>query len=176
MDAVFWGPNWSWSSDEELFAKLKNELSGDTWILDGNYTQTIPIKWENVQMVIWLDYPFQRTVFQAIKRTVQRSLTQEELWTDTGNKESFRKSFLSKDSIILWTIKTYRKVREKYEITKGSRGIPEKESSKASETIAPHQIGAVQTKPLTHRALEQPYRLAARSNPAAHSGVPGAMT
>jgi hypothetical protein len=48
MDAVFWGPNWHWPGDEEFFTKLKNELSRDAWILDGNYTRTIPIKWENV--------------------------------------------------------------------------------------------------------------------------------
>lgn len=40
---------------------------------------------------------------------------QEELWEGTGNRESFRKSFFSKDSIILWTIKTHRSVRVKYE-------------------------------------------------------------
>jgi len=115
MDAVFWGKNWYWPSDEEFFTNLKNELSGDAWILDGNYTRTIPIKWENVQVVIWLDYSFKRTLLQAIKRAFLRSLTREELWANTGNKESFRKSFFSKDSIILWTIKTHKRVRKKYE-------------------------------------------------------------
>jgi len=115
MDAIFWGPNWHWPSDETFFANLKNELSGDAWILDGNYTRTIPIKWKNVQMVIWLDYSFTRTFFQAIKRAFLRSLTREELWVGTGNKESLRKSFFSKDSIILWTVKTHKRVREKYE-------------------------------------------------------------
>ena len=115
MDAIFWGPNWYWPDDEEFFANLKNELSHDAWILDGNYTRTIPIKWENAQMVIWLDYSFTRTLLQAIKRAFLRSLTGEELWANTGNKESFRKSFFSKDSIILWTIKTHKKVRKKYE-------------------------------------------------------------
>ena len=115
MDAIFWGPNWYWPDDEEFFANLKNELSRDAWILDGNYTRTIPIKWKNVQMVIWLDYSFQRTLLQAVKRAFLRSLTREELWANTGNKESFRKSFFSKDSIILWTIKTHKRVRKKYE-------------------------------------------------------------
>ncbi|MDE1229879.1 adenylate kinase, partial [Vibrio aestuarianus] len=36
------------------------------------------------------------------------------LWDKTGNVESFRKSFLSKDSIILWTLKTYSKNRSRY--------------------------------------------------------------
>jgi hypothetical protein len=115
MDAIFWGPNWHWPSDEMFFSKLKNEISRDSWILDGNYTRTIPIKWKNVQMVIWLDYSFARTLFQAVKRAFLRAWTKEELWAGTGNRESFRKGFMSKDSIILWTIKTHKRVRRKYE-------------------------------------------------------------
>ena len=114
MDAVFWGPNWHWPSDEEFFAKLKKELNQDAWILDGNYTRTIPLKWERVQLVIWLDYSFRRTLFQAIKRALVRSLSKQELWAGTGNRESLKRMF-SKDSIILWTIKTHKKVRVKYE-------------------------------------------------------------
>ncbi len=115
MDKLFWGPNWYWPSDEEFFGKLKNALSSEKWILDGNYTRTIPIKWEKVEVVIWLDYPFLTTLFQAIRRAIKRSITGEELWEKTGNRESFKKSFLSKDSIILWTIKTHKPVRKKYE-------------------------------------------------------------
>ena len=115
MDSLFWGPNWYSSSDEEFFPKLRNALNKDSWILDGNYTRTIPIKWENVELVIWLDYSFARTLFQAIKRALKRSITKEELWAGTGNHESFTKSIFSRDSIILWTIKTYRKVKFKYQ-------------------------------------------------------------
>jgi len=115
MDKVFWGPNWYWPSDEEFFSKLQGELQKDSWILDGNYTRTIPIKWKEVDTVIWLDYSFFKTLFRAVKRALRRSLSGEELWEGTENRESFRKSFLSKESIILWTIKTHRKVRKKYE-------------------------------------------------------------
>lgn len=115
MDKIFWGPNWYWPSDDEFFGKLKNSLQTERWVLDGNYTRTIPIKWESVDTVIWLDYPFLTTLIRALKRTFRRSLTQEELWQGTGNRESFKKSFFSKESIILWTIKTHGQVRKKYE-------------------------------------------------------------
>ena len=115
LDKIFWGPNWRWPSDDEFFAELKAALTQPAWILDGNYTRTIPIKWEQIDLVIWLDYSFSVTLFQAIKRAIKRSLTKEELWPGTGNRESFRKSFFSKESIIWWTIKTHAKVRDKYE-------------------------------------------------------------
>jgi len=58
MDQLFWGKNWYWPSDEEFFSKLKSELEKKLWILDGNYTRSIPIKWEKVDTVIWLDFSF----------------------------------------------------------------------------------------------------------------------
>lgn len=115
MDAVFWGAEWDWPSDEKFFAKLEKELEPEHWVLDGNYTRTIPIKWRKVQTVIWLDYSFLRTFIQSLKRAVVRAWTQEELWSGTGNRESFKKSFFSKDSIILWSVSNYGKVRKKYD-------------------------------------------------------------
>ena len=115
MDKIFWGPNWKWPSDEEFFSNLKIALSGDAWVLDGNYTRTIPIKWEKVDLVVWLDYSFSRTLYQAINRALKRSWSKVELWEGTGNRESFRQSFFSKKSIIWWTITTHGKVRAKYE-------------------------------------------------------------
>lgn len=114
MDGIFWGPNWHWPPDEVFFENLRKALGGDQWVLDGNYTRTIPIKWERIEMVVWLDYSFPRTLFQSVERALRRSMKQEELWEGTGNRESLRKSFFSKDSIILWTIKTHRSVRLKY--------------------------------------------------------------
>jgi adenylate kinase family enzyme len=114
MDKIFWGPNWTSPKDEEFFRKLETALCADTWVLDGNYNRTIPIKWKDVQVVIWLDYSFARTLFQAVRRAFRRSLSQEEIWEGTGNRESFKKSFFSKDSILLWTLKTYGPMRKRY--------------------------------------------------------------
>lgn len=114
MDKLFWGPNWYWPTDEEFFQKIRVALEAESWVLDGNYNRTLEIKWRNVDTVIWLDYSFSRTLFQAVKRALTRSLTKEEIWEGTGNRESFKKSFMSKDSIILWTIKTHSNVRQRY--------------------------------------------------------------
>ena len=116
MDAIFWQPNWQESDDNTFFSKLSAEISPlSNWVLNENYTRSIPIKWDKVDLVIWLDYSFTRTVFQAIRRAISRAWSQKELWAGTGNKETFRKLF-SKDSIVLYTIKTHNKVRRKYEL------------------------------------------------------------
>ena len=116
MDAIFWQPNWQESDDNTFFSKLSAEISPlSNQVLDGNYTRSIPIKWEKVDLVIWLDYSFIRTVFQAIRRAISRAWSQKELWAGTGNKETFRKLF-SKDSIVLYTIKSHKRIRKKYEL------------------------------------------------------------
>lgn len=116
MDRIFWGPNWSCPSDEEFFTNLKNEISSDKWVLDGNYTRTIPIKWKKAQLIVWVDLPFKNTLYQAVTRAYKRAKSKDEIWPGTGNRESFRKSFFSRDSIILWSIKNYKKVKIKYEL------------------------------------------------------------
>lgn len=113
MDALFWRPNWTEPSDEEFFANLQAAIALPAWVLDGNYTRTIPIKWNDVDTVIWLDYSFTRTLFQSVTRALNRSWTRAELWPDTGNHETFAKLF-SKDSIVLWCWRGYPRNRKKY--------------------------------------------------------------
>ena len=78
MDAIFWQPNWQESDDNTFFSKLSAEIAPfSNWVLDGNYTRSIPIKWEKVDLVIWLDHSFIRTVFQAIRRAISRAWSQK---------------------------------------------------------------------------------------------------
>jgi adenylate kinase family enzyme len=121
IDKIFWGPEWSSVPDEEFFEKLEKELSIEKWVLDGNYTRTIPIKWKDVKLVIWLDYSFWRVFTRALRRALGRVITQVEIWEGTGNRESLKMLF-SNDSIVLWTLKTYYKNRREYKkLMRGSK-------------------------------------------------------
>lgn len=106
LDSLFWKKDWGMSNDEEFFTKIEKNLEPDSWVLDGNYTRVIPIKWKNVDTVIWIDFSFPVTLWQALSRALQRSFSKVELWKGTDNRESFRKLF-SSDSIVMWTLKTY---------------------------------------------------------------------
>lgn len=116
MDKLFWRPNWQEASREEFFADLKEALARhDGWVLDGNYSRTVPIKWQQADTVIWLDYSFGKTLYRAFTRAVGRIIDRTELWEGTGNRESFRLTFLSRKSILWWTITTHASVRRMYE-------------------------------------------------------------
>lgn len=114
LDKLFWKANWRWSSDEEFFQKIHDEIDRDSWIVDGNYTRTQAITWTNADTVIWIDLPFWLTFYQCFTRSLKRALLKTELWPNTGNKESFTRMF-SKDSILLWLFKTYDVNLKKYE-------------------------------------------------------------
>ena len=115
MDALFWKPNWTESCDKDFFASVAEATANPAWVLDGNYTRTQHIKWENVDTVIWIDYSFTRTFYQALKRAITRIVESKELWEGTGNTESFKKTFMSRESILIWTIKTYKNNKVRYE-------------------------------------------------------------
>jgi adenylate kinase family enzyme len=114
MDQLFWKPDWVESTDVEFFPKLEQALSQSSWVLDGNYSRTNPIKWAHADTIIWIDYAYSRTFFQLLKRTIVRATSKRELWVGTGNKESLVKSFMSKKSILLWFFKNYRKNKTRY--------------------------------------------------------------
>lgn len=116
LDALFWRADWQGTPDEQFFARLEEKMAAsDSWVIDGNYKRTQPVKWRNIDLIVWVDYSFGRTLFQAVKRAATRAWGGQEIWPGTGNYETFRKSFFSRESIILWTLKTYRKNRRQYE-------------------------------------------------------------
>ncbi len=116
LDALFWMPGWKCKENSEFYPLLEKSLDQPCWILDGNYQSTSPIKWKNADLVIWLDYSFSLNLYRSFKRAIQRIITRENLW-GTGNRESIRRSFFSKDSILLWTIQTHHLIKREYELT-----------------------------------------------------------
>ena len=113
MDNLYWKDNWEEPSDEMFFSDLEQALRGDSWVLDGNYSRTTPLKWARVQLVIWLDLPFLLTFWQVLRRSVTRAWTQRQIWPDSNNKETFSKMFRH-DSVVLWSITSYRRNRSRY--------------------------------------------------------------
>lgn len=112
LDALHWEPNWTAASPQVFRERVTEALSGDRWVVDGNYSAVRDIVWSQADTVVFLDYSFWLNMARLLRRTVQRSLKQEELWN--GNREGIRKSFLSQESIVLWMLQTYQRNRKKY--------------------------------------------------------------
>lgn len=113
MDALYWKDDWKFANDEELMENIRKITESEKWLLDGNYNRTQPIKWKNVQTIIWLDYPFYLVFYRVLKRSIARLFDKKTLW-GTNNRESFQKSFLSKDSIIVWMWTSFPNMKKRY--------------------------------------------------------------
>ncbi|WP_427161354.1 AAA family ATPase [Aliinostoc sp. HNIBRCY26] len=112
LDALHWEQNWTPAADEVFRERVTQALSGDRWVVDGNYSQVRDIIWSQADTILFLDYSFWVVMGRLLRRTWWRSWQQEELWN--GNREDFKLSFFSQDSIILWMLRTHHQNRKKY--------------------------------------------------------------
>lgn len=114
LDALHWEPDWREAPLELFRERVTRALSGVAWVVDGNYSKVRDIVWGRADTVVWLDYALAVIMWQLIRRTLQRSLTREELWS--GNRESLRQAFFSRESILLWALQTFRRRRREYPV------------------------------------------------------------
>ena len=111
LDSLHWGPNWTPAPAEELRARVAPLIAEDTWVVDGMYYRKIGgIVLERADTVVWLDPPWILTFLRMLRRSLVRSIRRTELWN--GNRESLRTTILSRDSIILFALRTRPRRRE----------------------------------------------------------------
>ncbi len=137
LDALSWGPGWVSRREDVFRAAVAEAASGDRWVIDGNYSKCRDLVWARADAVVWLDYSFPRVFWQLLQRTFRRALRREELWH--GNRESLRTSFLSRDSILLWAIKTHRRRQREYP---GLFARPEYEHLRVVRLRSPREAAA----------------------------------
>ena len=113
LDALFWLPGWV-QKDRQDFHQEVDDLSRQPgWVICGNYSKLRDILWTRADTIIWLDYSFWRVFSRLFLRTLKRASSGEEMW-ETGNRETFRKAFFSRESIILWMITSFYPKRREY--------------------------------------------------------------
>jgi len=119
LDALFHGPNWTPAPLDEFRGRVSAAITTEAFVVDGNYGAARDIVWPRLDLVVWLDYPFPLIFARLFRRTVAR---REELWN--GNRESFRLSFASRDSILLWAITSHRRRRRELPAIAERFGVP----------------------------------------------------
>ena len=114
LDALHWEPDWTPAPLDVFRERVARALSGDVWVVDGNYGKVRDIVWGRADTVVWLDYRLAVIMGQLVRRTWRRIVTRETLWG--GNRESLRQTLFSRESILLWALQTYRRRRREYPI------------------------------------------------------------
>ncbi|HTU73634.1 MAG TPA: hypothetical protein VMG38_08950 [Trebonia sp.] len=58
LDVHFWKAGWVAPSEAEWREKQRRMLSGNAWIADGNYQETLDLRLERADTVVFLDLPW----------------------------------------------------------------------------------------------------------------------
>src|SRR5262249_41576347 len=68
---------------------------------------------ERADTLVWLDLPLHVCLRRMWRRTWRRIRTREELW-ESKNRESIRNVFLTRNSLLLWTLKAHARPRREW--------------------------------------------------------------
>lgn len=113
LDSLFWLPEWQEKSLEDFrndVSTIIDENPGG-WVFDGNYGRVRDLILPLTDTVIWLRLPFRVVFWNLLKRSVTRMWKKDVLWGT--NRESWRGMFFSRDSLLLYVIRNWKRYRQK---------------------------------------------------------------
>jgi adenylate kinase family enzyme len=111
LDALFWNAGWTETPPIEFKQRVIAALGTDGWVVDGNYRGRLgTFVLDQADLVVWLDLPLRTTLWRVLRRTLRRLRTRELLWGT--NVESWRGSFMSRDSLLWWALKAHFRWRQ----------------------------------------------------------------
>lgn len=113
LDGLFWEPNWVQAETGVFRERVMQAIAGEVWVVEGNHSKVRDLVWSRAETIIWLDYPLSLVLWRTLLRSMRRIRSRENLW-NSGNRETIRNTFLSKESLLLWHLRTYRRRRRKY--------------------------------------------------------------
>ena len=70
LDSFYWRPGWTKPSNEDWIKTVNDLISGDSWIIDGNFGGTLPLRVERCDTVIFLDMPRLLCLWRITKRRI----------------------------------------------------------------------------------------------------------
>jgi adenylate kinase family enzyme len=108
LDSLHHDAGWQEAPAGVLQARVRAALDAapDGWVVDGNYQSKLgSLVLERADTAVHLDPELLPTFGRALRRTVGRTITREELWN--GNREKLRFLF-TRDWIPWWVLRTHR--------------------------------------------------------------------
>lgn len=108
LDALHHDPGWQEASAELLQVRVRAALDAapDGWVVDGNYRAKLgSLVLERADTAVLLALPFGLTFGRALRRTIGRTITREELYN--GNREQIRFLF-TRYWIPWWVLQKHR--------------------------------------------------------------------
>ncbi len=93
LDMIWHRPDRTTLTEEEFDRQLRKILTTDSWIIDGNYIRTLPMRLNEADTVFLFDLPVDICLAGAIDRLGQERVDMP--WHDTKLDEDFRQWLLN---------------------------------------------------------------------------------
>ena len=106
MDELHWLPGWIERPAQDTAARVAEVVRRDRWVFDGNYGMYRDPHFDRIALTVWLDLPLRITFPRLVRRCLRRSLRREDCCN--GNRESLRRTFLHRESLLLYALQTHR--------------------------------------------------------------------
>jgi adenylate kinase family enzyme len=92
LDVEHWKPGWIMQSREEKIARQKEIIGGEKWIIDGNYSSTMEIRFAAADLIIFMDINRLQCIISAAKRTGKKRSDLPDYLTESSmfSKEFFQ--------------------------------------------------------------------------------------
>ena len=71
LDTLFWQPGWVETPRDQWNAIQEQLVEQETWVMDGNYRNSMDIRFSAADTIIFLDFPMPLCLYRALKRRVQ---------------------------------------------------------------------------------------------------------
>ncbi|MEM8884567.1 MAG: AAA family ATPase [Planctomycetota bacterium] len=71
LDTHFWSPGWVETPPEEWAKRVAALAARDRWVIDGNYSSSIDLRFARADTVVFLDFPRWRCLARVVKRLWQ---------------------------------------------------------------------------------------------------------
>jgi adenylate kinase family enzyme len=110
LDAIRHDGAWDAVDFPEMRQRLQQRLanSPDGWVIDGSYNPTHDLYLPHADTLIWLHQPWRVSFYRLFKRTVGRAWRRQPVYEPNGPHESWRLTFLTRRSILWWSISHHR--------------------------------------------------------------------
>ena len=101
LDAIQHMPNWEERPEDDLARVVEQRLdeSPEGWVTDGNYQRIRPLILARAETVVVIQMRFPVMFWRILMRSIYRAWSREPMWN--GNRETWRMTFASRESILL---------------------------------------------------------------------------
>jgi len=123
IDDLTWKPGWVALPEQEQRDLIRELLAGDEWVIDAGYAMWLDLALQRADLIVGLDLPRWLSWSRVARRTVSHIVHHTP--TCNGNYETWRNAFFSRESIVWWHYKSFKRKQARMRQWHNSPDFPE---------------------------------------------------